>query len=289
MTPTKKTFLAFVSFFLVFVTIACSCGSLIPSSPTQPAQAPGGSSSPTPATIPSGSPFIDQASDSTTVPVGQSATAIASCPSDSLLVGGGFASAAGIQITKTEPDPSVWLVAGLNMTSGDLPLTAYAYCLHNSTGSMRVESAEAPVSGAPRAICQSGEILTGGGYSFDTGTLDVYITTPNGDPIPYGWTVNAHNHQDADQTITDYALCLANSGLTAALVRDAIAFAPGTGLLSFSMACPVGAVMASGGYEGTGAYTSRVSADDPSVWEVQVQGKIYDDGSLDHAVCLYLP
>jgi hypothetical protein len=291
MTPNQKTSFAFLSFFLVLLTIACSCGTLIPT----------GGGTPVPF-IPSvtssfqdgsdilpGSPLIDQATDQVTVPAGGSATAIASCPSGSLLLGGGFASAAGIRITKSMPDPDVWLVTGLNTTNGDLPLTAYATCLHNSAGSVRVESAEVLVSGAPRALCQTGEILTGGGYAFETNTLEVYISTPVGNPAPFSWSVNAHNLQDADQTITVYAVCLSGSGYTASLVRDAVAFAPGTGLLNFSMTCPAGSSMVSGGYEGTGAFISRISATDPAVWEVQVQDKIYDDGSLDHAVCLSLP
>jgi len=250
---------------------------------------PPGNASPTPTSVQSGSPYIDQATGQTVVPAGQNATAIASCPSGSLLLGGGFASGAGIHITKTMPNPDAWLVTGLNTTNGDLPLTAYAICLHNSAGVIRVVPANVLVSGNTRAICQSGEILTGGGYSFDTDTLDVYITTPEGNPTPFGWTVMAHNLQSTDQPITVYAVCLSGTGLTTTLVRDAVTFASGTDLLSFSMACPTGSVMTSGGYEGTGAFISRINADNPTVWEVQVLGKIYSDGSLDHAVCLHLP
>ena len=99
----------------------------------------------------------------------------------------------------------------------------------------------------------------------------------------------ARSSQNADQPIMIYAVCLAGSGLTATMVRDQTNFASGTSFLSFTLICPAGTHMSAGGYEGTGAYISRISSTDAGVWEVQVKGKIYTDGSLDHGVCLNLP
>ena len=299
MIPNKKGLYSCVSFFLVLVTIACSCGSFIPSGGSTPSIPPvsgstqeaTGTVAPTAtATMALSVPaFIEQVANQTDVPAGESGSAIAACPSDSLMLGGGFASAAGIKITKTMPDPSGWLVAGLNSTAYVLSLTAYAYCLHNAAGITRVASADVLVSGFPRTKCESGEILTGGGYAFTADSMEVYMSTPDGETIPNAWSVMAHSNQSADQTISVYAVCLANSSLTGTLVRDQTNFAPGTGLLSFTLVCPAGNVMSVGGYEGTGAYISRINSTEAGIWEVQVQGKIYSDGSLDHAVCLNLP
>ena len=302
MNPNKKVILSFGSFFLVFLTIACSCGSFIPSGSGTPSssstssstQAANGSAapSPTPVSIQSGSPFIEQISDQTNVPAGASGTTIAACTADSMMISGGFASGEGIKITKTMPDPAGWLVTGLNDSADALPLTAYAYCLHNATGSMRVVSVDIPVSGAPFARCQNGEIITGGGYAFDTDSLEVYISTPIGDSTDpsNAWSVTARSQQSADEPISVYALCLSASNLTSTLARDEkVNYGPDTNSLNFTIACPVGAMMTVGGYEGTGAYVSRINSKDAGLWEVQVQGKNYFDGSLDHAVCLNLP
>jgi hypothetical protein len=78
--------------------------------------------------------------------------------------------------------------------------------------------------------------------------------------------------------------------LTSKLVRDdKVNYGPEGNSLSFTLTCPTGAIMSEGGYEGTGVYISRINSTDASLWDVQAQGKIFFDGSLDHAVCLNLP
>ena len=313
---TNRALLVLISFILVMVVIACSCGSLSPSgssssggTPTTPVvpfngsgsnstQALAGPETPSatsPANEPnvsSGPASLDQVTSEINVPAGESGTTTATCPAGSLMLGGGFASGEGMKITKTMPDPSGWLVAGLNSTGSALAFTAYAYCLHNAAGTIRVVSVDVPVSGAPFARCQSGEIVTGGGYADDTGSLDVYINTPIGDSVDpnNAWSVMARSSQNADQPIRVYAVCLSGSGLTSKLVRDdKVNYGPGGNSLSFTLTCPTGAVMSEGGYEGTDVYINRVNSSDASVWEVQVKGKNFFDGSLDHAVCLNLP
>ena len=308
MTPNNKAVFSFVSLLLVMMTIACSINSSVPSGGVTPTLPSGGSTpgakgpaaaSPT-ASAPAnstaaagqaGAPFIEQVSSQSKVPAGQSGTVSAVCPQDSLLLGGGFESGAGMKITKTMPDPTGWVVSGTNSSAGELALTVYAACLHNAAGTVRVVSADMPVSGAPFANCQAGEIITGGGYGFDTNSLEVYISTPIGDSVdPHNaWSVMAHNLQSPDEPITVYAVCLSKSSLKSVLVRDQTNFVPGTDSSSFSLICPAGAVMVEGGYEGTGAYVNRVSAADAGVWEVTVEGKYFFDGSLDHAVCLRMP
>ena len=300
MNPNKKVLFSFVSFFLVFVTIACSCSSLVPKINSTPTVSSGVIKTPkatqpvvsaaTPTTVVSASASIEPVTGEIDLPAGTSNTISAACPSGSLMLGGGFASGNGIKITRTMPDPSGWLVAGLNTTTSTLPLTAYAYCLHNAPGTINIVSIDALVSGFPRAVCQNGEVLTGGGYAFDSDSLEVHISTPDGAPAPFAWSVGALNYQSADQSITVYAVCLANSNLTATLARDdQDTYVSGTDSVSVAITCPAGAVMSQGGYEGTGGFISRVDPTDVSRWEVQVQTKIYTDGSLDHAVCLNLP
>jgi hypothetical protein len=293
MNPNKKILFSFVGFFLVLVTIACSSGSLTPSVGTltqdsnEPA-VPGTTSTP----VQSASPFIEQVASQTNIPAGESGTVIAACPSGSLMLGGGFASGEGMEIKKTMPDPAGWLVTGLNNSAEALSLTAYASCLHNDPGTIRIASADELVSGFPKAQCQAGEIITGGGFAYTTDSLEVYLSTPNGDSNnPYNvWSVQAVNHQSEDQPISVYALCLSQSSVTSTLVRDdKVAYVPGTTSTSVTLTCPAGAVMVAGGYEGTGATISRINPTDAGLWEVQVQGKTYFDGSLDHAVCLNLP
>ena len=257
-----------------------------PSEETQATDEPGSDGS-------TGTPvraYIEQVSNQAEVPADGTATVTATCPEDSLMLGGGFASGPGMIIKKTMPDPAGWLVHGVNNSESTLPLTAYAYCLHGVQATTTIVTSEELVSGYPKASCKIEEITTGGGYAYDTDTLLVYISTPLENPHPYAWAVYAQNLSQEDQPIRVYAVCLAGSGLRSITVRDnQVTYVPEANNLSFTLECPEGAVMSQGGYEGTGAYISRTSATDEGQWEVQVQEKVYFDGSLDHAVCLYLP
>lgn len=296
MNPNKKILFIFASFFLVMVTISCSFPTLIKAEGGN-TEIPEESSLPgvtatTAAVVPSSPPHIEQVNGQTTIKAGESGSASAACPVGSITLGGGFASEDGMKITKTMPDSTGWLVGGMNGSDRDLSLTAYAYCLHNDTGKISVVMSDDLVSGGPRAVCAEGEIITGGGYTFETNTLNVYISTPNGDSANPGnfWSVNAQNLQSADQTIRVYALCLTESSLTSTLVRDEnVIYGSAESAVSFTLTCPAGAVMASGGYEGTGVFINQVNPTDSNRWEVQAHEKIYLDGSLDHAVCLNLP
>jgi hypothetical protein len=293
MSPNKKIALAMLSLFIVWVTIACSCGSLIPignDSNTQEAEKEVEVPTERESTRESTPPFIDHFTNEITILAGDRGTVVAGCPSGSLLLSGGFVTGEGMIITKTMPDVTGWVVTGRNDSGGSLQLTVIAYCLQNAPGSVKVESDEVLVSGVPRVSCATGDLLTGGGYAFESETLEVYISTPVGEEVPSYWSVMAHNQQTADQAIQVYAVCLSGSGLTGALVRDeSVSYKTETTSTSVTLSCPTGAVMAVGGYEGTGAFSSRVSDEGAGIWEVQVTGKIYLDGSLDHAVCLYLP
>ena len=296
MNPNKKILFIFSSFFLIMVTSACSFTKLIQARVDQTEipeelSVPGVTAT-TAAVIPSSPPNIVQVSGQTKIKAGESGTSSASCPVGSITLGGGFASEDGMKITNTMPDGAGWLVGGMNDSDRDLLLTTYAYCLHNDTGTIRVVTSDELVSGGPRAVCTEGEIITGGGYSFETDSLDVYISTPNGDSANPGnsWSVMAHNLQGADQTIRVYALCLSESSLTSTLVRDEnVIYDSAASAVSVTLTCPAGAVMAGGGYEGTGVYISQVNPADSARWDVQAHDKLYLDGSLDHAVCLNLP
>ena len=303
----NRIWLVPVAIILVFVIIACSSGSLKPSSSgttSTPAISSSGSQSTQAVTAPetpvvtvpasgakvsSGPAEIGQVTAQVKIPAGENGSGIAACPEGSLTLGGGFASDKGIQITKSMPDPTGWLVAGMNATGNALSLGVYAVCLKNASGTTHIVSADEPVSGGPFARCQKGELITGGGFADNTGSLDVYISTPIGDSVDpnNAWSVMARSSQNADQPITVYAVCLAGSGLTSTLARDEkVNYGPGGSSLSFSIACPTGSQMVSGGYEGTGVYVNRINPTDAGLWEVQVQGKDFFDGSLDHAVCL---
>ena len=306
----NKPWLVFLAFILVFVIIACSCGSINPSgggTSSTPAISSSGSKSTQIVTAPetpvvtvpanetkvsSGSAAIGQVTAQVNILAGESGSGIAACPEGSLMLGGGFASNKGIQITKSMPDPTGWLVAGMNGTGEALSLSIYAVCLKNASGTTHIVSADVPVSGAPFARCLKGELITGGGFADNTGSLEVYISTPIGDSVDpnNAWSVMANSSQNADQPITVYAVCLAGSGLTSTLARDEkVNYGPGGNSLSFFTTCPTGSQMVSGGYEGTGVYVNRINPTDAGIWEVQVQAKDFFDGSLDHAVCLVLP
>ena len=301
MSPTKKIVFSMMSLFIILVTIACSCGSFTPfgsdnntqdeeQEQEQEQEQEVEATTERADTSSPDSPFIDHYTNEITILAGEGGTVVADCPSGSLLISGGFATGEGMHITKTMPGSEGWSVTGVNNTTRSLSLTAYAYCLHDSPGSVRVVREETLVSGYPKAQCESAELLTGGGYEHDPGSLSVYISTPNGSPSPDSWSVYAKNMSSSDQTIRVYAVCLSGGGLTGILVRDeSVSYLPGTPSTGISMTCPEGAVMIAGGYEGVNTYMSRLSMENAGMWEIQTLEKYYLDGSLDHAVCLYLP
>ena len=309
MKTTNKAWLVFISFILVMVIIACSLGTSSPTpaaNPPKPTVPASGSSTqavtipdtpivPSPTSeneAPAGPISIEQVSNQVKVLAGVSGSAVAACPSGSLMLGGGFAALPGLKITKSMPDPSGWLVFGINSTTNAVPLTSYVYCLHNDTGTVRVVSVTVPASGAPFARCDKGEIITGGGFADEKGSLDVYISTPIGDSVDpnNAWSVMARSSKNADQPVTVYGVCLSKSTLKSSLLRDnKVVYGKGTEAQRFTFTCPNGSMMAAGGYEGTSVYISRISPTNASVWEVQAQKKTFYDGSLDHAVCLALP
>jgi hypothetical protein len=298
MNPNKKSLLIFTSLVLIFVTIACSFGSPTPfSSSTTPTPSVSSSTpgvsvpSATAPVVQSGSPYVEQVTAQINILTGETGTATATCPENGLMVGGGFASGKGLKVTKTMPDSGNWVVVGQNNSTATLSLAVYAVCLHNVPGTIKIVSAQVPASGAPFVWCQNNEIATGGGYAFDSNSLEVYINTPVGETnsAQQGWSVMARNNQSADQPVSVYVVCLLGSSLKRTLIRDQVTFGPDSNSLNFTLACPNGSFMIAGGYEGTGVYINRIDPTDISLWDVQVQGKYFFDGSLDHAVCLSLP
>jgi hypothetical protein len=100
----------------------------------------------------------------------------------------------------------------------------------------------------------------------------------------------ARSSNNADQPVSVYAVCLSKSSLKSSLLRDdKVVYGSGNEALRFTFTCPSGSMPAAGGYEGTGVYISRINPTETGMWEIQVQGKNFFDGSLDHAVCLGLP
>jgi hypothetical protein len=137
---------------------------------------------------------------------------------------------------------------------------------------VRREAQGAPVpvgkSGTVTAACQPGEQLLSGGYdvyAFE-GAASVVASHPS---APDAWTVTDDNTQGPSYvTISAYATCLQAPYSIGIRIVSSDSQSPGGALQATTAACPDGAVVTGGGFQGGAAFSKPVS----NGWEGAVSG-----------------
>lgn len=146
-----------------------------------------------------------------TVLAGDSLRVEATCPSGSIVTGGGFASSSQRHwVYATRQSTAGWETRALNISGVDQPLTTYAVCLSGvSAASSRVfdqVTIPASTSSGGEVACPTNTLLTGGGYWLASGlqaynssmkTLDSEI-----------WNAFARNTATGPRFLNIYATCL---------------------------------------------------------------------------------
>jgi hypothetical protein len=147
---------------------------------------------------------------------GQTKTAVATCPGNRHLFGGGFqrtdfTARGGDYITESRAiSDKSWSVTGSAFGGFGGELTAIAYCWHSKKPLLTEVSGSASVgtgqfATATTPSCPAGHIVFGGFSSSPAGS--VFLTngvfTGSG-----GWTASAKNHFGPAATITAYGYCL---------------------------------------------------------------------------------
>lgn len=163
------------------------------------------------------------------LPAGKQAAAVASCPQDTSVVGGGLEigesnTATGMQSSypvdggdaDATPDDG-WRAVANSRSAGDKSLLAFAVC--SKTGQYRyVARLKEPVANNSRAQvdapCPPGRSLAGGGVKLSYGGASTLYTVgatlpfdTTADGTPDAWRAVANNQSGINQDLTAYAIC----------------------------------------------------------------------------------
>jgi len=219
---------------------------------------------------------------------GSTRSVSAVCPGNSLVLGGGWDAGGIVEIYASLKQENSWRVSARNIGSGGDQVTAYAYCLSGTSGSVSQEEAGSNVaSGATgRAFVGCGNgVLTGGGFSKDLG-----INVNQAGPARDGWLVSGRNNQSGSLKLTGYAICLSGvANLNVNLVDEQISIG-GRGNSGTTARCPDGSSISGGGFDtdlGVNIYASRGEGNG---W--RTAGVNTTSGSVElntHAFCVKLP
>ncbi len=140
--------------------------------------------------------------------------AVAKCLAGEQMVGGGYLLTPGaFPIAPSFSYPatsSIWSADVHNPTDAPMTVTAYATCLQGATdvGMVIVKGDATTIFGGAAgesiALCPSGAVVTGGGYTVSGGTMTLYIDGSG--PGDGQWVVDAHATTPS-ATFQAYALC----------------------------------------------------------------------------------
>jgi len=237
-------------------------------------------------------PWIEQVkSDMVTVPGNGYKSATATCPDNSIVVGGGFGMSFKIFAYTQMKSGNGWQVYAKNTSPDSKLLVAYATCLHNySNGSVTQKMAQinAAANGIGHATvsCPAGTIVTSGGYASNPDKLRVYNSTISGN----GWQVYVQNKGASEELFNVYATCLTAQGNSMQKVDQ---FSVGAGAWSSaSTACPSGALATSGGFamgNDLTVYNSWLNTSDKSKWSTYAVSESASSQLVNaYATCLTL-
>jgi hypothetical protein len=142
-----------------------------------------------------------------TAPGSSNGHAVVSCPSGSVVTGGGFAGNSNLLVFNSSADGNGWGVYAQNNSGSGQLLNSYAICLSGTSGSTQQVVNQVTVSGSSAgqavAACPSGTYLTGGGYAGNQ-NLFVYSDAATGTT----WEAAAQNTSGSGQLLNAYAICL---------------------------------------------------------------------------------
>jgi len=145
------------------------------------------------------------------------------------------------------------------------------------------ESVPSGTSGSATIACPGSSIITGGGFALGS-SANMFAKTTSMDSN--GWQTYAVNNTGSSQTLTDYAICLSNSGGTTSQVFAQVT-APANSNGHAVVACPAGTVVTGGGYASSAIFTVYTSSKKDNGWEVWAKNNSGTGQLLNaYAMCL---
>jgi len=241
-------------------------------------------------------PFTEYVYQQVDVNAGATGAAIATCPNQAIVVGGGYAADSDVTFYTQYKYGNGWRGDATNFSGSSERITVFAVCLHKVIGAS-VTQVHGQVDVAPGmkgqavATCPAGSIATAGGFhAYPDGRLRVYNSSKadSGE----GWQSWAKNLSSSTLTHHAYAICLSGiGGSTEPILESATIPAGATGYAIPT--CDSGSLVSGGGfavqddllvYSSSGPY----SGDE---WRVYVKNTNPSDDRLlfGYAICLSLP
>lgn len=157
-------------------------------------------------------PAVETVGNDVSINPGNSGSVSVNCPSDSVVVSGGYATNSDVMVYQNAISGNGWKAYGKNNAGVVRTLFVYAVCLSNTTGTVtsHASAVSAPGGGIgnPKASCPAGSVITGGGWSVTSNpNLVVYVSAKNGN----GWEIFAHNKTGSNKSVKVYAVCLSGT------------------------------------------------------------------------------
>lgn len=222
--------------------------------------------------------------------------AVAKCPDDSIVVGGGYAADPSVTFYTQYKYENGWRGDAMNNYFGSKMITVFAVCLYNVVG-VSVTQVHGQVDVSPGtkdqavATCPAGTVATGGGFhAYPDGSLRVYNSSKadSGE----GWQSWAENLSVSTKTHHAYAVCLSGSSGTTADILKSVNVPPDSSAYAIPE-CSIGTLVTGGGfaaqkdlliYSTSGPYAGNE-------WRVYVRNThLSEDRTLfGYAICLTLP
>jgi hypothetical protein len=207
---------------------------------------------------------------------GQAATATATCPTGTTVIGGGYwlRSPVGMTIDSSRPAPSGqgWQVHGFNPTGSNFDFDVDVVC--GSVRDRQVVSASATAQpgqpGIAVVLCPSGKISVGGGWS----ALGLVVDTSlPGAGQSNGWHIRAGNNTGETRAVTAFAVCATAPSRARA---DSSGTVQPSSRLEDGVDCPAGKVSTGGGFvfeptSGVSLYISTKSSGQG--WDVRADNR----------------
>lgn len=171
--------------------------------------------------LPHGSapPAVGQAHVHDHVPANLPASITASCPSGTIVTGGGWQDESGLQVLQSKLAGNAWAVKFINFEGHAVAVDVYAECLSGVRGYTFSAAAHISIPGASAndccsthaeavAQCNSGA-MTSGGFA-----ADHLVVVDTSRPQNGSWVVGGVNGSYEAEPLSAYATCLVSSGAT---------------------------------------------------------------------------
>jgi len=199
---------------------------------------------------------------------------VATCPSGTVAVGGGFRGAESTRFFASYLTNNGWYVRAVNGTLSSSNVFVYAQCVANIPGSVTVTTATTTIpttsNGTVNKDCPSGSTVVSGGFDNIQNELAITFSTRVGN----GWRVNADSEVLGDRTLKVLTNCYSggNVSVVQTLLTDSV---PAGWTWTKAKACDSGLAIMGGFASKAEAFTSYFNVNN-SKWTTAVYNRTDD-------------